>query len=768
MTTEDREHLLSMLEAIDPAGLNYTEWTQVGMALKHEGLTAYDWDQWSARDASRYKPGECYKKWESFNEGAGRIVTGGTLCRMAQDHGWGAPSEDDALEWDAAVYADHRHRDDQKIIDTRWVEGQELNEPGKNWDGVADLIKYLETLFQMDEYVGTVTTSYETEDGRRVPTKGSYTQTAGEIIQQLKKTRDIGAVIGDPHPDAGAWIRFNPLDGKGCKNENVSEYRFALVESDTQEIEKQNAIIRELELPVACLVYSGKKSIHAIIKVDASNYEEYRNRVDYLYTICKKNGLNIDTQNRNPSRLSRMPGVMRGNKKQFLIDTNIGKKDWQEWREFIEAANDDMPDPEGLADVWDNLPELAPPLIDGVLRQGHKMLIAGPSKAGKSFALIELCCAIAEGRNWFGWNCSQGRVLYVNLEVDRASCLHRFKEVYQGLKWKPEHLKNIDIWNLRGSSVPMDKLAPRLIRRASKKNYITVIIDPIYKVITGDENSADAMAYFCNQFDKIAKELNCSVIYCHHHSKGSQGEKKSADRASGSGVFARDTDALIDIIELEQTPSTTRARRNYSDAVASIKWLDSHRPTWQTDWPLSEEQKKDGHIMRELVLGWISKQEQRDYLETIEKAWDQMKGATPWRVEGTLREFQTFEPKDIWFQYPIHIEDNTGLLEQMEPEGMKAPWQKAAESRKDPETKQQRRNKELEEAFAICNVDGQEVTLQDLADTLEVKSVNTVKNRVNEHPGFELVTTNKKKGGNGPTLVRRKEPEKPPTIYDII
>ena len=38
---------------------------------------------------------------------------------------------------------------------------------------------------------------------------------------------------------------------------------------------------------------------------------EYRKRVDYLYNICKKNGLDVDTQNRNPSRLSRMPGVIR-------------------------------------------------------------------------------------------------------------------------------------------------------------------------------------------------------------------------------------------------------------------------------------------------------------------------------------------------------------------------------------------------------------------------------------------------------------------------
>ena len=58
------------------------------------------------------------------------------------------------------------------------------------------------------------------------------------------------------------------------------------------------------------------------------------------------------------------------------------------------------------------------------------------------------------------------------------------------------------------------------------------------------------MAHFCNQFDKVCTELNCAVIYCHHHSKGAQGSKRSVDRASGSGVFARDADALLDMIQL--------------------------------------------------------------------------------------------------------------------------------------------------------------------------------------------------------------------------
>jgi RecA-family ATPase len=307
---------------------------------------------------------------------------------------------------------------------------------------------------------------------------------------------------------------------------------------------QQQAIIKQLELPCAALVYSGGKSVHAIVKVDAPDYTEYRKRVDYLYAACQKNGLTLDQQNRNPSRLSRMPGILRGSQRQTLLETNIGKSCWDEWRDWLEAETDELPETESLADDWDDLPPLADALITGVLRKGHKMLLAGPSKAGKSFALIELCIAIAEGTPWLGrFSCAQGKVLYINLELDRASCLHRFKDVYTALGLPPQNLRNIDIWNLRGASVPMDKLAPKLIRRAGKKGYTAVILDPIYKVITGDENSADQMAKFCNQFDLVCRALDCAVIYCHHHSKGAQGGKRSMDRASGSGVFARDPDA---------------------------------------------------------------------------------------------------------------------------------------------------------------------------------------------------------------------------------
>ena len=717
-------NLTEILEYIDPSTCSYQEWINVGMALKHEGYTVSDWDMWSMKDVNRYHSGECAKKWATF-QGSSAPVTAGTIIQMAKENGYHYENVSAELDWDSEIGS----KDELVVVDRNWLERSEIHIP-EQWNPTEQIITYLETLFEPDENVGYVTESWE-HDGKFLPSKGCYDRTAGQLIKELYQCKgDIGSVLGDYNSEVGAWIRFNPLDGKGVKNENVTEFRYALVESDTMDISAQKAIITELELPVAALVYSGKKSLHAIVKIDASTYEEYKKRVDYLYNVCNKNGLKLDIQNRNPSRLSRMPGVMRNDKKQYLLDTNIGKENWNEWREWIESVNDDLPDPESMADVWDNLPELAPPLIDGVLRQGHKMLIAGPSKAGKSYALIELCCAIAEGKKWLEWNCTQGKVMYVNLELDRASCLHRFKDVYTALGIAPDNLSNIDIWNLRGRSVPMDKLAPKLIRRASKKNYIAIIIDPIYKVITGDENSADQMAHFCNQFDKVCTELGCAVIYCHHHSKGAQGGKRSMDRASGSGVFARDPDALIDLVELELNDDILKQEKNKAVCKVCEGWLYKYDKLYHA----SQDDLCSETQMLALCREHLENDAYECVIEDVGKVRKTVESRSAWRIEGTLREFPKFSPVNLWFKYPVHNIDNIGVLKDIAVDDGMPTWKKNFSKKKtDAERKNERKNS-LETAFEACGIDDK-VTVKAMAEYMGV-SEKTVRRRLKEHGGF--------------------------------
>lgn len=133
-------------------------------------------------------------------------------------------------------------------------------------------------------------------------------------------------------------------------------------------------------VPVACLVHSGGKSLHAIVRVDAENYEEYRKRVESLYDFLEKNGVAIDKQNRNPSRLSRLPGATRNGNRQYLVATNIGRKSWVDWMDFVEGVSDELPDLVMLSDIEKDPPQPPEELITGVLRRGHKMLISGSSR----------------------------------------------------------------------------------------------------------------------------------------------------------------------------------------------------------------------------------------------------------------------------------------------------------------------------------------------------------------------------------------------------
>lgn len=667
------ENILEALKYISVSSLSYQEWVNVGMALKAEGYDCSVWDDWSRND-KRYKAGECERKWRSFN-GSSKPITGATIVQMAKDNGYVPHSfaGDGCMEWNDVIEYDG---------DGVTYEIQKTLTP------TEQLITYLEALFEPNEKVGYVTNDvWQDSEGKWMPSKGVYDRTSAELISSLKKhPDDLGATIGDWKEECGAWIRFNPVDG-GVKNENITRFTYALVESDDMPISEQDAIYRKLELPIATLTHSAGKSLHAIVRVDAENYEEYRKRVDFLYDFLEKNGLKVDKQNRNPSRLSRMPGVTRNGQTQTLITTNIGRKSWVDWLDFVEGTNDELPSLTNLADELKSPPKLPEELIEGVLRCGHKMLISGSSKAGKSFLLMELAVALSEGATWLGFKCKKSKVLYVNLEIDPASCINRFSEIYKALKIPPKNSKDISIWNLRGHAVPLDKLVPKLLRRINNLHYDAVIIDPIYKVITGDENNASEMGAFCNQFDKICNETGCATIYCHHHSKGAQGYKKAMDRASGSGVFARDPDAQLDMIQLE----------------ADSDFLNSYADNTSD---------------------------------------------TAWRLECSLREFANFKPKNFWFRYPIHVLDNKGNLEKLYSEG--DPKNNLKKSGKRSQTPDDRKA-EFDRAFDVCSEDGITAETTSIAEYLGIKDrtvrdrVNEFKDEYSTHKG--TITRQTKTGG---------------------
>lgn len=74
----DPQSVLDALAAISPDA-DYRDWVKVGMALKTGGFDLQVWDDWSS-NSNKYRPGECGRKWKTFQ---GQAVTVGTIFYLS-------------------------------------------------------------------------------------------------------------------------------------------------------------------------------------------------------------------------------------------------------------------------------------------------------------------------------------------------------------------------------------------------------------------------------------------------------------------------------------------------------------------------------------------------------------------------------------------------------------------------------------------------------------------------------------------------------------
>ena len=277
------------------------------------------------------------------------------------------------------------------------------------------------------------------------------------------------------------------------------------------------------------------------------------------------------------------------------------------------AATPGLPPFEGAIVVREELPKMPDEIIEGVLLEGHKMLLTGPSKANKTWCLIALAVSVATGGYWIGMRCAKRKVLYIDLETDHRTLQKRISNVTYGKQTAvADVVGNLVVWPLRGKSCGLHEIVEELFNRCSYGEFGVVVIDPAYMIQDGDENNAKDIREFFAELDRLCVRLGCTVVISHHHSKGAQGLKSSIDRGSGSGVFGRAPDAVIDLTELVLEPGTLAAAREVKKLAATP-------------------------------------------------------ALTGWRMSFTLREFAPRPSLDVWFVWPLHIEDTTGLLETCKP-----------------------------------------------------------------------------------------------------
>lgn len=204
------------------------------------------------------------------------------------------------------------------------------------------------------------------------------------------------------------------------------------------------------------------------------------------------------------------------------------------------------------------------------------------------------------------------------------------------------------------------------------------------------------------------------------------------DRASGSGVFARDPDAMLDLIELDITDDLRKQEENKAVCAVCKRYLDAHYE-WEDEF--SQDDLLSQARMMDYCKEHLGPARMKELQAQIDKELKAVSVRTAWRIDGTLREFPKFAPVNLWFDYPIHRPDDAGSLKDIQPDEEKPPWQRGTDKiKKNAKDRKADRKKALEEAIEGSNF-GEAPTIKDVAGYLGV-SERTARDRIKEHGGY--------------------------------
>ena len=203
-----------------------------------------------------------------------------------------------------------------------------------------------------------------------------------------------------------------------------------------------------------------------------------------------------------------------------------------------------------FATLQARIDEQYPVLVQNLMHQGTKTLLSSVSKAGKSWLALGLSLSVCTGSGWLGLSTRPRSVLFINAEVQELFFLSR-------IEWMARSLgvaipPNFFLANTVGTGKGLADVASEL-EGLDIPDLGLIVLDPLYKVIAPlDERDATDMTQFLNMVDSLAERTGAAVLLSHHHRKGNLTDQSSIDKASGSGVFARDADTIITLSPHEE------------------------------------------------------------------------------------------------------------------------------------------------------------------------------------------------------------------------
>ncbi|MFX1761907.1 AAA family ATPase [Paraburkholderia sp. A1RI-2L] len=482
------------LFALD-AGCPRNEWVSAGMAAKAAGLSEDDFLEWSAGGANYSGERDARSVWRSIKADGG--IGSGTLFRMAMDVGWRDP----------------RARNGTPAARVAVAKSPKADAPRKPRTDLAATFDGYPAASADHPYIVAKRGS---PDGLRVVPADDTLTIGGERVAGwlAVPVRSFDGMLCTmqfvPPPGAGKKLNapgasFN--DGLFVVGEIATDGTLYVCEGIGQAWACAKA-----DYHAAAVVTFGAGRTRSIAKVLRKRFPAAR---IVIVPDCGKEADAQEIAREIAGAWVELPASKPGNYDANDYEAEHGT---EALADLLRAAK--TPPMRYRLQSADDL--LSAPslrwMVQGVLPASGFGAVYGPSGSGKSFLVLDLCAAIAEGAEWFGRRVHAAPVTYVCLEGE-AGLGKRAKawSIRQRCNL-PDRLRFVtQALDLRQSEDVVDLCAAVL---AAGGRDGLLVIDTLNRAAPGtDENSSADMGQLIEACKEAQRRLGGLVLLVHHTGK---------------------------------------------------------------------------------------------------------------------------------------------------------------------------------------------------------------------------------------------------------
>lgn len=171
-------------------------------------------------------------------------------------------------------------------------------------------------------------------------------------------------------------------------------------------------------------------------------------------------------------------------------------------------------------------------IIEPILPARRLIALYSLPKMGKSLLLLELCCAIATGRDVLGVSIDRPRrVLYVDFENDPKGDV---RERLKAMGYGPDDLENLYYLSFPTlASLDSERGGAELMAAVAEYQCEVVVVDTVSRAVAGEENENDTWLAFYRHTGLLMKQQGIALIRLDHAGKDESKGQRGGSAKSG-------------------------------------------------------------------------------------------------------------------------------------------------------------------------------------------------------------------------------------------